>query len=232
MQQGLLEEVLEHALEQRGSSVARLEEVTKVCQRDGFVRVTTARTERSLRPVNARHGAGGETVWDAAFVIGADGHDSFCRRALGIEMVEQRPMRLFGIYDFAAELSGTSERSEIAARRSAGYRPVHHIAQSPALSEALELIGSGFFSMGDRDRYRPIIDLLRGPDPYMVCADFDSYVECEARAAAAYREPEEWSRRALLNVAGARRFSIDNTVREYASQIWNIRPVLPEASVE
>jgi starch phosphorylase len=119
--------------------------------------------------------------------------------------------------------------SEIAARRGAGYRPMSYIAESSALSEALELIGSGFFSMGDRDRYRPIVDMLRGPDPYMVCADFDSYVECEARAAAAYRDAEAWSRRALFNVAGARRFSIDNTVRQYASQIWNIRPVSPEA---
>jgi starch phosphorylase len=119
--------------------------------------------------------------------------------------------------------------SEIAARRGAGYRPMSYIAESSALSEALELIGSGFFSMGDRDRYRPIVDMLRGPDPYMVCADFDGFVECEARAAAAYRGAEAWPRRALFNIAGARRFSIDNTVREYASQIWNIRPVSSEA---
>jgi starch phosphorylase len=74
--------------------------------------------------------------------------------------------------------------------------------------------------------------MLRGADPSMVCADFDGYVECEARAAAAYRDAEDWSRRALLNIAGARRFSIDNTVREYASQIWNIRPVSPETRTE
>jgi starch phosphorylase len=121
---------------------------------------------------------------------------------------------------------------EIAARRKAGYHPMSHIARSSALSEAIELIGSGFFSMGDGDRYKPIVDMLRGPDPYMVCADFDSYVECEARAAAVYGSAEDWSRRALFNIAGARRFSIDNTVREYASQIWNIRPVSPEARTE
>jgi len=124
------------------------------------------------------------------------------------------------------------DTQEIAAQLRAGYHPTNCIARSPALSEALELIGSGFFSMGDRDRYRPIIDTLRNQDPFMVCADFDSYVACEARAAVAYRDPEQWSRRALLNIAGARRFSIDNTVREYASQIWNIRPVIAAAPAE
>ena len=121
---------------------------------------------------------------------------------------------------------------EIAAQLSAGYRPINCIARSPALSEALELIGSGFFSMGDRDRYRPIIDTLRSFDPFMVCADFDSYVATEARAAAGYRDPEQWSRQALLNIAGARRFSIDNTVREYASQIWHVRPVVAQVPGE
>jgi len=121
---------------------------------------------------------------------------------------------------------------EIAAQRRTGYHPMDYISRSPALSEALELIGSGFFSMGDRDRYRALIDTLRYVDPFRVCADFGSYVECEARAAAAYRNEEAWSRRALFNIAGARRFSIDNTVREYASQIWNIRPLRAEVPAE
>ena len=40
----------------------------------------------------------------------------------------------------------------------------------------------------------------------MVCADFDAYVAAEARAADAYRDRIDWSRRALLNIAGASRF--------------------------
>ena len=92
----------------------------------------------------------------------------------------------------------------------------------------LALIESGFFSFGEPDRFRPILDSLRYHDPYMVCADFDDYVATEARAAEAYRDPLDWSRRALLNIAGASRFSSDETIRQYASEIWGLQPVAVE----
>ena len=74
---------------------------------------------------------------------------------------------------------------EVAATRARATVPAV-ITAHPVLEEVLSLIASGFFSLGDRDRYRPIVDSLRWHDPYMVCADFDAYVATEARAAAAY----------------------------------------------
>jgi glycogen phosphorylase len=120
---------------------------------------------------------------------------------------------------------------EVAARRAAGYRPGDFIAASPALEQALDLIGSGFFSLGDRDRYRPILENLRWDDPFMVCADFDAYVAAEAQAAGCYLNPRDWSRRALLNIMGASRFSSDATIRKYASEIWDIHPVKTDLSL-
>jgi starch phosphorylase len=114
---------------------------------------------------------------------------------------------------------------EVEAQRRAGYRPREAAAASPVLTQALELIGSGFFSLGDRDRYKPILDDLQWNDPFMVCADFDAYCAAEARAAAAYLAPRDWSRRALFNIMGASRFSSDATIRQYASEIWGIVPV-------
>jgi 2-polyprenyl-6-methoxyphenol hydroxylase-like FAD-dependent oxidoreductase len=113
LQQGPLEDILARALERRGVRVARREEVTRLSPRDGFVQVTTARAERPLEPANVARGARVETVEDAAFVIGADGHNSFCRRALGIDMLELRPTRVFGIYDFASDLSGYEREAAI-----------------------------------------------------------------------------------------------------------------------
>ena len=80
-------------------------------------------------------------------------------------------------------------------------------------------------SLGDRDRYRPIVDSLRYDDPYMVCADFDAYLACEARAAAAYTDPTTWSRMALQNIIGGSRFSSDATIRLYAKEIWGLESV-------
>jgi starch phosphorylase len=118
-----------------------------------------------------------------------------------------------------------------------GYDPSAVIERSPDLAEVLGLIESGFFSLGDPGRFRRIIDDLRHRDRYLVCADFDDFVATEDRAAAVFRDPVEWSRRVLHNIAGASRFSSDETIRQYADEIWGLSPVavdlgLPEAERE
>jgi starch phosphorylase len=114
---------------------------------------------------------------------------------------------------------------EVAATHAAGYRPADVIAANPALEEVLALIASGFFSLGEGARYRPIVDNLRHHDPYLVCADFAGYLACEARAAAAYADRAAWSRMALHNIIGASRFSSDATIRAYAKEVWGLEPV-------
>ena len=113
---------------------------------------------------------------------------------------------------------------EVEAARAAGYDPAAHIARSPALGQALALIESGFFSLGDPARFAPIVEKLRPHDPYMVCADFDDYVAAEERAAIAFQDRTAWSRMALHNIAGASHFSSDSTIRQYASEIWKVSP--------
>jgi starch phosphorylase len=46
-----------------------------------------------------------------------------------------------------------------------GYDPQVHIQRSRELAEVLDLIESGFFSFGEPERFRPILDSLRGHDP-------------------------------------------------------------------
>jgi glycogen phosphorylase len=108
---------------------------------------------------------------------------------------------------------------EVRAAVEAGYDPDRFIAQSPALAEAIALISDGFFSLGDRERFHPIVDRLRQDDPFLVCADFDAYCAAVTSAAAGYRDPRAWSRRALHNIVGASAFSSDATIRQYAEDI-------------
>jgi glycogen phosphorylase len=114
---------------------------------------------------------------------------------------------------------------EVAELRREGYDPAYFIGKSPALGEAIELIASGFFSLGDRDRFKSIVDHLRYRDTYLVCADFDDYQAAEARVAQLYQNPRDWARRSLFNIVGASAFSSDHTIRQYASEIWGITPV-------
>jgi starch phosphorylase len=114
---------------------------------------------------------------------------------------------------------------EVEALKHDGYYPQGYIDRTPALAEALALIDSGFFSFGDPDRFKEITDQLKSYDPYFVCADFDGFQKSEAEAANAYLNPQKWARHALLNIAGASRFSSDYTVRQYADEIWGLRSV-------
>jgi glycogen phosphorylase len=119
---------------------------------------------------------------------------------------------------------------EVAALRHSGYDPMRYINASPALAEAIELIASGFFSLGDKDRFKAIVDNLRYHDHYLVCADFDAYVGAQELAARCYRDQRDWARRSLFNIVGASAFSSDNTIRQYAREIWNIEPVKTDLS--
>jgi len=115
---------------------------------------------------------------------------------------------------------------EVAEAWRQNYAPGRYYDRNADLRAVLDLVESGFFSPEQKDRFHPIVDSLRKHgDPYMLCADFQSYVECQERVDAAYRDPERWARMAILNIAHMGRFSSDRTIREYADHIWHAQPV-------
>ncbi len=110
--------------------------------------------------------------------------------------------------------------------RTGGYAPWDYYQNNTELKQALDMIDTGFFSPSEPDLYRPVIhSLIEGGDRYLVLADFAAYMERQDEAAALYGDAEEWSRRALLNVAGVGKFSSDRAIREYAEEIWNVKPI-------
>jgi starch phosphorylase len=119
---------------------------------------------------------------------------------------------------------------EVAALRERGYQPLHIHERHPRLQAVLKAIGEGQFSPDEPERYRGLIDaLLWGGDHYLLLADYDAYLEAQARVDALFREPQAWARSAVLNVAGMGMFSSDRTIRDYARDIWKVEP-LPEAA--
>ena len=94
-----------------------------------------------------------------------------------------------------------------------------------ALSKVLRQIHDGFFSPEELERHRPIVDALTQEDRYLLCADFESYLLAQEKVAELYRQPDDWTRRAILNVARMGRFSSDRAIHEYARRIWKVKPV-------
>ena len=111
---------------------------------------------------------------------------------------------------------------QVEATWAAGYRPRSVYEQDEGLRSAIDLINSGLFSRGDGNLFRPLTDRLLNDDPFLVCADYRDYVDCQDRVGLAYRDKEQWSRKSILNVARCGHFSSDRAVREYAEDIWHV----------
>ena len=112
--------------------------------------------------------------------------------------------------------------AEVAERRANGYRPREIIEGSPELAQALSAIASGVFSPDDPNRYRDLINGIYDSDWFMVAADFDAYAEAQRKVDAIWKNSPEWQAKAIRNVARVGWFSSDRTIRQYASEIWNV----------
>jgi glycogen phosphorylase len=124
---------------------------------------------------------------------------------------------------------------EVADLRRSGYNPRQYYEADEELRQVIDTIGGGTFSRGDRGLFRPLVDNLLYDDPFMLMADYRSYVECQKKVDDAWRDPQRWMKMSILNVARNGNFSSDRSIAEYCQKIWNVRPVpveLQERAVE
>jgi starch phosphorylase len=105
------------------------------------------------------------------------------------------------------------------------YRPWEWLERLPHLQEAFALIERGHFSGGERDLFRPLLDQLRGQDPFFVLADFDDYDHAQSRVDEVWLDRRRWTTMSLLNTAHSGYFSSDRSIRDYATTIWKVKPM-------
>jgi starch phosphorylase len=121
-------------------------------------------------------------------------------------------------------LFGLTEQ-EVQDLKAKGYRPADYIDGNDELRAVLDLIAGGTFSHGDTEVFQPLVDNLRYDDPFLVCADFASYVECQDRVSAAWLDGESWTKMSILNTARSGKFSSDRAITEYCDDIWKVWPL-------
>lgn len=139
-----------------------------------------------------------------------------------VEIREEVGAENFFLFGMTAE--------EVYAKRAAGYQPMDYYNSSPELKLAIDRISSGFFSHGDGEIFKPLVDLLLHQDPYFVLADFVPYIECQDQVSLAYRDQDRWTRMSILNAARMGKFSSDRSIRDYCDEIWDVKPVPVELS--
>ena len=119
---------------------------------------------------------------------------------------------------------------EVADIRAKGYQPRAYYEADPMLQRALDAIRDGVFSPDEPARFQNIFDtLVNWGDHYLLLADYASYVAAQGKVDALYEDPNAWTRKAILNVAGMGPFSSDRTIAEYADTIWKTKPVVLRA---
>lgn len=117
--------------------------------------------------------------------------------------------------------------SDLAELRSNGYCPRHFYDSDQELKTVLDWMQSDIFDReGEPNPVRKIADhLLHDGDPFFVLADFRAYVDAQEKVSQCYLDRQQWIEKAILNVARMGKFSSDRTIREYAEEIWKIRPM-------
>lgn len=134
-----------------------------------------------------------------------------------IEIREEAGAENFFLFGLTAE--------EVYALKAKGYHPIDYYNRHQELQEVIDRIANGYFSHGDRELFRPIVDSLLYHDPYLLLADYQSYIDCQEEVSHAYRERDKWTRMSILNSARMAKFSSDRTIREYCQEIWHVKPV-------
>ena len=112
--------------------------------------------------------------------------------------------------------------NQVQSRIAEGYRPRSIYDANPFLREVIDGIASGRFSHRDGSLFRPLLDQLLDHDPYLLFADYQSYVDCQDRVSETYRDQEAWSKMSILNTARTGKFSSDRSIRDYSRDIWHI----------
>ena len=114
---------------------------------------------------------------------------------------------------------------EVAELYARGYSPEAVLHSDPELAALLDWLRSDAFTPEQPGALSPVADsLVAGGDPYLVLADFRSYVEAQGRAEQAFANRRRWAAMAIRNVARCAKFSSDRSIADYAKHIWQAKP--------
>ncbi|XP_070774206.1 glycogen phosphorylase, muscle form-like isoform X2 [Enoplosus armatus] len=107
-----------------------------------------------------------------------------------------------------------------------GYHAEEYYNRLPELKQAIDQIAGGFFSPKQHDLFKEIVNMLMHHDRFKVFADYEDYIKCQEKVNALYKNPKEWTKMVIYNIAGCGKFSSDRTITQYAREIWGMEPTL------
>jgi starch phosphorylase len=123
---------------------------------------------------------------------------------------------------------GLDVREARALRDGRSYRPREIADADPRVRRVVDALASNRLGLRDAERSSwAARTLLDEDDPFLHLADLPSYLDAHDRVATAYRDRRRWARMTIRSVARVGFVSSDRAVREYARDVWNVRPTAP-----
>ena len=106
------------------------------------------------------------------------------------------------------------------------YNPSAIIAEDEDFKRVMNLLECGHFSQFEPGLFASIAHAIRSAhDPWLVAADFRSYLDAQQQAATAFQDQDAWTRMSIFNTAFSGKFSTDRTMQDYNRDIWKLKPV-------
>jgi glycogen phosphorylase len=121
---------------------------------------------------------------------------------------------------------GMSVQEVLDLNRNCSYSSMDVLRDDMRLQRIVNQLTTGFFNVANGEFNDIMRHLIPGNDEYYVLKDFAAYVDAQNRIDKLYRDKENWQRMSLVNTACSGRFSSDNTIAEYAKDIWNVKSII------
>ncbi|XP_061921047.1 glycogen phosphorylase, muscle form-like [Entelurus aequoreus] len=135
-----------------------------------------------------------------------------------VEMAEEAGEENFFIFGMRVD--------DVEALEKKGYDALAYYNRIPELKQAVSQIAGGLFSPHQVDLFKDLVNMLMHHDRFKVFADYEAYMECQEKVNVLYKNPKEWTKMVIRNIAASGKFSSDRTISQYAREIWNIEPSL------
>ncbi|MCB5255673.1 MAG: glycogen/starch/alpha-glucan phosphorylase [Candidatus Cloacimonetes bacterium] len=135
-----------------------------------------------------------------------------------VEMAEEIGMENMFIFGLKAD--------EVSQLKQSCYNPRHYYDSDAELKAVVDSFLDDSWCPNEPGIFAPIWNvLMQDGDTYLQMADFRAFMDASDRVDSLYLQRDEWVQKAILNVARIGKFSSDRAIKEYAEEIWKIKPL-------